>query len=62
MEKQYTYTVATICWTYNHAKYIGDTLKGFSNQQNNFPVVYIIIDDASTDGEQEVLLKWASEI
>ena len=61
MEKQNTYTVATVCWTYNQAKYIGDTLTGFTIQQTNFPVVYIIIDDASTDGERDVLKLWAQQ-
>lgn len=61
MEKQYTYTVATVCWTYNQAKYIEDTLSGFTIQQTNFPVVYIIIDDASTDGERDVLKRWAQQ-
>jgi len=53
--------VATICWTYNQAKYIEDTLSGFAIQQTNFPVVYIIIDDASTDGERDVLNRWAKQ-
>jgi hypothetical protein len=61
MEKQNTYTVATICWTFNQAKYIEDTLIGFTIQRTDFPVVYIIIDDASTDGERDVLKCWAKQ-
>jgi len=60
MKKQYPYTVATICWTYNQIKYIEDTLAGFVNQQTSFPVVYIIVDDASTDGERDFLKNWAN--
>lgn len=60
MEKLYTYKVATLCWTYNHAKYIEDALAGFVIQQTQFPVVNIIIDDASTDGEPEIINNWAN--
>ena len=53
------FVVCTKCITYNHASYIEDTLSGFVIQQTNFPVVFTIIDDASTDGEQDVLKEWA---
>ncbi len=53
--------VATRCFTYNHAPYIEDALRGFAKQETTFPVVYIIVDDASTDGEPKVLKKWASD-
>ena len=53
--------VATRCFTYNHAPYIEDALRGFAMQETTFPVVYIIVDDASTDGEPEVLRRWAKE-
>lgn len=58
MVKEYKYVVATQCMTYNHALYIEDTLRGFAMQETTFPVVYMIVDDASTDGEQDVLKKW----
>lgn len=61
MEKEYEYTVCTRCMTFNHAPYIEDTLKGFAIQKVSFPVVYCIIDDASTDGEQDLLRKWADD-
>ena len=57
--KTYKYMVAVRCMTYNHAPYIEDALRGFSMQETAFPVVFIVIDDASTDGEPEVLRKWA---
>lgn len=53
--------VCTRCMTYNHASYIEDALKGFCLQETSFPVVYIVVDDASKDGEPDVLRKWASE-
>lgn len=59
MEKDYKYKVCTCCVTYNHALFIKDALQGFNMQETSFPVVYVIIDDASTDGEQDVLRSWA---
>lgn len=59
MDKEHKYMVATRCYTYNHASYIEDTLRGFSMQDADFSMVYCIVDDASTDGEPDVLRKWA---
>lgn len=50
--------VVVLTITYNHSKYIEDTLKGFAMQQTDFPFLCCVFDDASTDGEQEVLKKW----
>ena len=47
--------VRVSCMTYNHAPYIKDAMDGFCMQETNFPFVCTIIDDASTDGEQEVI-------
>ena len=55
------YTVLTRCMTYNHAPYIVDAMNGFCIQETSFPVVSVIIDDASTDGEQEVIQKYVQE-
>ncbi len=44
--------------TYNHAPYIVDALNGFAMQETNFPFVAVVYDDASTDGEQEVIKKY----
>lgn len=60
-ENNYKYMVCTRCMTYNHAPYIEDALRGFAMQETTFPVVYAVIDDASTDGEPEVLRKWVDE-
>lgn len=43
------------CWTYNHEKYIMDAIGGFVMQETTFPFAAIIIDDHSTDKEQELL-------
>lgn len=61
MEQEYKYMVATRCYTYNHAPYIEDALRGFAMQETTFPVVTIIVDDASTDGEPEVIQKYLTE-
>lgn len=49
------YRLCITCLTYNHASYIEDALNGFAMQKTNFPFVALIFDDASTDGEQDVL-------
>lgn len=43
------------CSTFNHASYIEDAMDGFCMQETNFPFVCTIFDDASTDGEPEVI-------
>lgn len=52
------YKVLVRCFTYNQSKYIEDALNGFAMQQTNFPFACIVMDDASTDGEQEVIKVW----
>ena len=49
------YKVAIRCMTFNHKPYIRQCLDGFVMQKTNFPFVAIVVDDASTDNEQEVL-------
>ena len=52
------YKVLVRCFTFNQSKYIEDALKGFAMQQTNFPFVCLVMDDASTDGEQAVIKTW----
>lgn len=52
------FKVCVRCFTFNQAKYIEETMNGFTMQQTNFPFVCCIVDDASTDGEQEVIKKY----
>lgn len=56
--KDYKYMVCTRCMTYNQKTVIEEALRGFSMQEVSFPVVYTIVDDASTDGEPELLKQW----
>ena len=53
--------VCARCFTYNQAQYILDTLNGFVMQQTLFPFVCTIVDDASTDGEQEIIGRFMRE-
>ena len=55
------FKVTVSCMTYNQSKYITDTMNGFTMQQTDFPFVCTIVDDASTDGEQEVISKYLEE-
>ena len=43
------------CATYNHVAFITNALDGFAMQKTLFPFVCTIVDDASTDGEQEII-------
>lgn len=52
------YKVLVRCFSFNHSKYIEDALNGFAMQQTNFPFVCLVMDDASTDGEQDVIKAW----
>lgn len=46
------------CMTFNHANYIDDAMKGFVMQQTEFPFVVLVMDDASMDGEPEVIKRF----
>ena len=66
MEKQTSdiedkYMVCTRCYTYNHEHYIKDALDGFAMQQTSFPVVTVVVDDASTDKTPEVIRCYVAE-
>ena len=52
------YSVSVLCMTYNHAKYIKDSMDGFCMQQTSFPYICVVIDDASLDGEQKVISEY----
>lgn len=55
------FKVLVRCFTYNHAKFIQETMDGFCMQQTDFPFVCAIVDDASTDGEQKVIGKYLKD-
>lgn len=60
-EEKTKWMVCVHCATYNHAPYIKDTLDGFCKQVTNFPFVCVIVDDASTDKEHEVICNYMKE-
>ena len=43
------------CFSYNQERYIGKTLEGIVTQQTNFPFVVVVIDDASTDNNANII-------
>ena len=61
MEQDYKYVVRTFCATYNQENYIKDALNGFMMQETSFPVVYTIVDDASTDRTPVVIREFVME-
>lgn len=57
----FDFPVRIECMTFNQSAYITDTLKGFVIQQTNFPYFALVVDDASTDGEQAVIQSYLDE-
>ena len=55
------FPVCVRCMTYNQSSFIVDTLNGFVSQRTDFPFVCVIMDDASTDGEDEVILQYLTD-
>ena len=47
--------------TFNHAPFIEDALRGFAMQDISFPIVTVVTDDASTDGAQDLLMRWIAD-
>ena len=54
--------LATVaCLTFNHKKYIRQTIEGFLMQQTDFPIEIIIHDDNSTDGTTQIVQEYADQ-
>lgn len=49
------------CLTYNHSKYIRQTLESFLMQKTNFTCNIIIYDDASTDDNQKIIQEYVDK-
>jgi len=56
IKNHYKVYVRTI--TYNQSIYIEDCLNGVAMQETDFPFAHHVVDDASTDGEQDVIKSW----
>lgn len=54
----FVYLSTIRCYTFNQSQYISQTLDGFTMQQTSFPFVINLVDDASTDGEQNVIINY----
>lgn len=53
--------LVSICMiTYNHEQYISEAIEGVLNQDINFPVEFIIADDASSDKTGKIIEKYIS--
>jgi hypothetical protein len=50
--------ISIICTTYNHERYIENTLQGFLGQDFAEPFEILIHDDASTDRTQDIIRAW----
>ena len=55
------FLVRVTCMTFNQASYIEDAMNGFTIQKTTFPFICTIVDDASTDGEQEIIANYLKE-
>lgn len=50
--------VTVFCLTYNHEKYISQTLEGFVSQKTNFKFKVLVHDDASTDSTASIIREY----
>lgn len=55
------YKSAIHCLTYNHSQFIEKAMNGFCEQKTQFPFICILIDDASTDDSQKIILKYLND-
>ncbi|RPF81054.1 MAG: glycosyltransferase [Rhodothermaceae bacterium TMED105] len=53
--------VSVCCVTYNHVNFISDMINGILNQETIFPVEIIVYDDASDDGNRQIIEKYAEQ-
>lgn len=61
LDKKNNIKVSAYCLTYNHEKYIRDTLEGFVNQITDFEYEVFVHDDASTDQTPEIIREYESK-
>jgi glycosyltransferase involved in cell wall biosynthesis len=53
--------VSISCVTYNHERFIRDTMEGFLTQKTTFPIEILVHDDASTDRTSVIIREYQSE-
>lgn len=47
--------ISIICLTYNHEKFINQTLDGFLSQETSFPIEIVVRDDCSVDTTRKII-------
>jgi len=57
----YPKKVSVVCCTYNHERFIAETLEGILGQKTSFDFEVIVADDGSTDGTQEIITKFQAQ-
>jgi glycosyltransferase involved in cell wall biosynthesis len=55
------YLLDVVVPTYNHEKYIGQTLESIVTQQTNFPFRVIVADDCSKDNTRAIISEYAAK-
>lgn len=53
--------VSIICTNYNKGKWIAEAIDSFLMQKTDFPFEIILVDDASTDGSQEIIKNYQEQ-
>lgn len=53
--------ISILCTTYNHERYIEQTIRGFLSQDCSYCFEILIHDDASTDGTQQIIRRWQAQ-
>ena len=53
--------VSILVVTYNHVKYIGQALDSILTQKTEYDYVIHVLEDCSTDGTQDVVMRYARE-
>lgn len=53
--------LTVLCPTYNHEKFIENTLRSFTHQVTDFDFEVLVLDDASTDNTSSIIKKYAEQ-
>ncbi|GHU03908.1 hypothetical protein FACS1894205_1250 [Alphaproteobacteria bacterium] len=53
--------VSVLTLAYNHAAFIAENIESVIAQKTSFPIQHVIADDASDDGTQDIILKYAAK-
>lgn len=59
MSRRVKVSIVTI--TYNHEKFIRQTLEGFVGQKTDFAFEVVVADDCSSDGTQDIIREFAAQ-